>query len=307
MSDLQKGHLFNVLSVFMLAIGPLLSKFGLLQISPAKAALINVLTIIAACFLFGLFTKKYVTLYLEKNIILSAVFNAMGIIFLFLSIDLLSPVEIGFLGRFYTVFAVILAVIFLNEKLSKKETFFIIFAMLGTFLFVETGGNYTNHLIGSFFAILYTFFFALTNIFIKKSMSKQKSSNSIMFTNNCISLFFILSYSIIKGELFDGHYTFEGVGYLVLSTLFGGFLGTILLYEALRYLRFSIANVTRAFSPLLLAFISYPFFPIELTVKNTAGAFILIISILLLSMGDKNEKAKEKTIVKSKKQVNKIN
>ncbi|WP_096187383.1 DMT family transporter [Evansella halocellulosilytica] len=290
MSDIQKGHFFNMLSVFMLAIGPLLSKFGLLQISPAKAALINVLTIITACFLLGLFTKNYVKLYLEKNIILLAVFNSLGIIFLFLSIDLLSPVEIGFIGRFYTVFAVILSVIILKEKLTRKETSFITLAILGAFLFVETGDDYTNNLWGSFFALLYTFFFALTNIFIKKSMSNQKSSNSIMFTNNCISLLFVMIYSLLIGELFDGNYSFEGIGYLVVSTLLGGFLGTLLLYEALKYLRFSIANATRAFSPLLLAIVSFPFFPIEITIKNTLGAIIMITSILLLSMGDKKKK-----------------
>ncbi|SDR12676.1 DMT family transporter [Virgibacillus salinus] len=292
MNDLQKGHMFNVLSVLMLAVGPLLSKFGLLQISPAKAALINVLTIITACFLLGFFTKNYVKFYFEKDIILLAIFNSLGIIFLFLSIDLLSPVEIGFLGRFYTVFAVILSVIFLNEKLSRKETFFITFAILGAFLFVEVGGDYTNNIIGSLFAITYTFFFALTNIFIKKSMTKQKSSNSIMFTNNCISLFFVLIYALILGELFNGNYSYEGIGFLIISTLFGGFLGTLLLYEALKYLRFSIANVTRAFSPILLAVISYPFFPIEITIKNTIGALILIISILLLTVGEKKEKVK---------------
>ncbi|RNA67999.1 DMT family transporter [Alteribacter keqinensis] len=300
MSNIQKGHLFNMISVLMLAVGPLLSKFGLLQISPSKAALINVLTIIAACVLLGLFTKNYVKFYFEKNIILLAVFNSLGIIFLFLSIDLLSPVEIGFLGRFYTVFAVILSVFFLNENLSRKELFFITFAVLGTFLFVDTGGDYTNNLVGSLFALLYTFFFALTNIFIKKTLSKQKSSNSIMFTNNSISLLIIIIYTLIMGELFYGDYSFEGIGYLVLSTLLGGFLGTLLLYEALKYLRFSIANVTRAFSPLLLAVISYPFFPIEITVKNTLGAIILILSILLLSTGDKKEKADEKTKVTSK-------
>ncbi|UOQ49798.1 DMT family transporter [Gracilibacillus caseinilyticus] len=300
MSDIQKGHLYNMLSVLMLGVGPLLSKFGLLQISPSKAALINVLTIITASVLLGLFTKNYVKFYFEKNIILLAVFNSLGIIFLFLSIDLLSPVEIGFLGRFYTVFAVILSVFFLNEKFSRKELFFITFAILGTFLFVDTGGDYTNNLIGSLFALLYTFFFALTNIFIKKTLSKQKSSNSIMFTNNSISLLFVIFYTLIMWELFDGNYSFKGIGFLVLSTLLGGFLGTLLLYEALKYLRFSIANVTRAFSPLLLAVISYPFFPIEITVKNTLGAIILIISILLLSMGDKKEKANGKITETSK-------
>lgn len=287
MSEIKKGHLFNLVSVLMLAVGPLLSKFGLLHISPAKAALINVLTILLASFLLGLFTKNYVKLHLEKDIILLAVFNSLGVIFLFISMDLLSPVEIGFLGRFYTVFAVILSVIILKETLSRKEMIFIPLAIVGVFLFMDTGGNYTSKLVGSTFAVLYTFFFALSNIYIKKTMSEEKKSNSIMFSNNVITLVFVLIYTILMGDLFNGNYSFNGVGYIILSSLLGGFLGTLLLYEALKYLRFSIANVTRAFSPVLLAIISFPFFPIEITIQNTLGAIILIGSILFLAWGDK--------------------
>lgn len=289
MRDIQKGHLLNMLSVIMLALGPLLSKFGLLQVSPTKAALINVITIVCASFIFGLFMKQYVQLYLEKNIILLALFNSLGIIFMFLSIDLLSPVEIGFLGRFYTVFAVILSVFILKERLTRWEMGCILFAILGVFLFVDAGGDYLNNLLGTSFAVLYTFFFALTNIYIKKTLTNEKNSNSIMFTNNCLSLVFVLIYALVVGELFDGSFAVEGIGFLVASTLLGGFLGTLFLYEALKYLRFSIANVTRAFSPLLLAIISYPFFPIDITVKNTVGAIVLVGSILLLSIGEKKK------------------
>lgn len=88
----------------------------------------------------------------------------------------------------------------------------------------------------------------------------------------------------------------EGIGYIVVSSLFSGFIGTLFLYEALKYLRFSVANVTRAFSPVLLAIISFPFFPIDLTFQNITGAIVLLISILLLGLADKKsnkEKAEE--------------
>ncbi|WP_237566201.1 EamA family transporter [Oceanobacillus massiliensis] len=91
------------------------------------------------------------------------------------------------------------------------------------------------------------------------------------------------------GGLFNPEYSLTGIGYIVISSLFTGFIGTLLLYKAFEHLRFSIANVTRAFSPLLLAVISFPFFPIEITIQNTLGAIILIISILLLSFGNGNE------------------
>jgi uncharacterized membrane protein len=293
-SDLQKGHVFNLLSVLMVALGPLFSKFGLLNLPPSKAALVNALTILFASFIFGLVTRKTVTIYFDKSILLLGLFNTLGVIFMFLSINLLSPVEIGFIGRFYTVFAVLLSVFFLKEKLSKRELIFTIVAILGVFLFIDKGGNYGDHLIGSAFAVLYTFFFALTNVFIKKTMSGTKSSNSILFSNNCFTLLIVTVYALASGELVEGGFHFEGVGFIILSSLFAGFGGTILLYEALKYLRFSIANVTRAFSPLLLAVISYPFYPIEITLQNTVGAIVLVVSIFMLSMEDKEHNRSKK-------------
>ncbi|MCU9614358.1 EamA family transporter [Caldibacillus lycopersici] len=289
MNESHKGHIFNLLSVLMMAVGPLLSKFGLLEISPAKASVINIITVILASYLFGLIHRSKVRFYFEKEILLLALFNAVGVIFLFLSTSLLSPVEIGFIGRFYTVFAVILSVFILKEKLSKSEVIFISLAILGAFLFVNKGGTFHSNLLGSFFAMIYTFFFALTNIFIKKTMTKERDSNSILFTNSCITLIFVLLYATVTGDLFNRNYSFTGVGFIVLSSLFTGFLGTLLLYKALEHLRFSIANVTRAFSPLLLAILSFPFFPIEITIQNTLGAVVLVVSILLLSFGKRNK------------------
>lgn len=289
MDGLQKGHVFNLVSVFMMAVGPLLSKFGLLAISPAKASVINTITVIIASYLLGLLQHRKVNFYFEKEIILLALFNSIGVIFLFLSTNLLSPVEIGFIGRFYTVFAVLLSVLLLRERLSRNEVIFITMAILGAFLFVNRGGDFDSNILGSLFAVIYTFFFAITNIFIKKTMSKERESNSIIFTNNCITLLFVLLYATITGDLFNSEYSMIGVSYIIVSSLFTGFLGTLFFYKAMEHLRFSIANVTRAFSPLLLAVISFPFFPIEITIQNILGAIVLILSILLLSLGKSNK------------------
>ncbi|SNZ17434.1 EamA-like transporter family protein [Terribacillus aidingensis] len=123
-----------------------------------------------------------------------------------------------------------------------------------------------------------TFCFALSNVYIKKAIGTDKDSNSILFTNNCMAL-----YAISTGQLFEGGYPVSGIGLIALSSLLTGFIGTLFLYEALKYLRFSIANTIRAFSPILLAAISYPFFPIELTWQKITGALIMLVSILLLT------------------------
>ncbi|WP_245864820.1 EamA family transporter [Terribacillus aidingensis] len=131
----KKGHILNFISIFMMAIGPLLAKFGVLEISPAKAAIINVLVIIAACYLFGIIQRKKVAFYKDREMIFLGVLNSLGVILMYVSTSLLSPVEIGFIGRFYTVFAILLSLLLLRERILKNETIFILFAMLGIFLF----------------------------------------------------------------------------------------------------------------------------------------------------------------------------
>ncbi|QXE01999.1 DMT family transporter [Terribacillus sp. DMT04] len=279
----KKGHVLNFISILMMAIGPLLAKFGVLEISPAKAAIINVLVIIAASYLFGLMQRKKVTFYKDKAMIVLGVLNSLGVILMYISTNLLSPVEIGFIGRFYTVFAILLSLLLLKERLSKNETIFILFAMVGIFLFIDTGNVYGASLIGSVCALLQTFCFALSNVFIKRATAADKDSNSILFTNNCIALIFVTIYAISTGQLFEGGYPVSGIGLIALSSLLTGFVGTLFLYEALKYLRFSIANTVRAFSPILLAAISFPFFPVEITWQKVTGAVIVLFSILLLT------------------------
>ncbi|WZY00016.1 EamA family transporter [Bacillus sp. FSL W7-1360] len=287
------GHMYNAASIVFTAIGPLMSKFGVIHISPGKAALVNMLTVIVASFIWGLISRNKVVFYVAKDVMWMALFNAIGVIALFISISLLSPVMIGFLGRLYTIFAVILAVLILKERMTKKEVVFIAVALLGTFLFVGEGGGESALLIGVITAIIYTFFFALTNIYIKKTQTKDRNANAILFTNNVIALGFVLVYVLFTDDLSTG-FRWQGAFFIVLSSLFTGFVGTLLFFKALQYMRFSIANVTRAFSPVLLAVISFPFFPIAITAQNIVGAVILLGSIVLLAMEDqKTEKKKD--------------
>ncbi|PYZ97554.1 multidrug DMT transporter permease [Alteribacter lacisalsi] len=288
-----KGHVLNLFSVVMVATGPLLAKFGLVTASPGQAALVNTFTIATASLLYGFAVKSPVTFYRDRKVFILALFNFLGVIFLFISLDLLSPVQIGFLGRFYTVFAVILSVLILKETISRREWGWIALAVAGAFVFMETGSGYTSQAAGSVFALLYTFFFALTNICIKLTLTEKREANSLLFTSNMVTGFLVLLYAGGSGDLHLAEWTFYSTGMIVLSSLLSGFSGTILLYAALKYLRFAIANATRAFSPVILAALSYPFFPVPLTWQNIIGATILLCSVVCLSFPARAKKNTE--------------
>ena len=156
--------------------------------------------------------------------------------------------------------------------------------LIGIFLFMYRGGSLFIHPLGILFTFVYTFFFALTNIYIKQQLSAYKESNSILFTNNCITLLFVIIYNGLTTTDFAISFSISSIGLIVLSSLCTGLFGTLLVYEALKRLKFSTVTVTRSFSPLISAVIAYPFYPVALSLPSLLGAALIIASILLLSI-----------------------
>ncbi|KYG31949.1 DMT family transporter [Alkalihalobacillus trypoxylicola] len=292
---MKKGISLNVASVMIMSLTPLLNKFSLDYFHPLYAALLNCLFAGLFCFIYALIKKEKVIWIMNKKIWMIGLTNAVGLVCLFISLDYLSPVTVGFLGRFYTIFAIILAVLILKEKLKRLDMILILIAILGTFLFVEKGATMDSYL-GIAVAIFYTFFFALTNTLVKISL-KEVSANMLLFYNNMISILFIFLFMSVTGNLSYISFNVNGMLFIFIGALLSGFLGLILFYEALRYIHFSLANLIRATGPILVAIYSYWFFPVELTFLNILGAVLLLCSIVLISMKPKQLYKKRKASV----------
>ncbi|MGG3887544.1 EamA family transporter [Metabacillus fastidiosus] len=151
-------------------------------------------------------------------------------------------------------------------------------------MFITPSDNTTIDILGIISAILYTFFFALSNVLIKITMTDGRNSNSLLFTNNLWTLLIIALYLFIFND--NWNLSISSISLTAIAALMTGFLGTLFLYEALKRIRFSIANVMRATSPIILAVMSYPFFPIKLTFLNIFGAVVLILSIVIIGIVD---------------------
>lgn len=281
----KKGVLFSILSVLIMSLTPLLNKFSLDYYDPIFAALLNSLFAAFFCFLYSFVIKERIKIVKSKMLWLIGITNSIGLLCLFISLSLLSPITVGFIGRFYTIFAILLAVIMLKEKLKHIDKILILLAILGTFLFVEKGASLDNYL-GILAALLYTLFFALTNTLVKKTI-EGVSSNTILFYNNIISVIFLFIFMIIAGNFSSLSFHAEGIVFILIGAFFSGFLGLILFYESIKLIDFSLANLIRAAGPIVIAFYSYWFFPIDFTVSNVLGAFLIISSIILVTIKPK--------------------
>lgn len=286
----RKGILLNVLSITVMAFAPVINKFAISggHISVAKAACLNIFYSLLLGWLFARIRKQKLRFVRNRAMWVVGITNAAGLILMYTALDMLSPVTLGFLGRFYMVFTILLSVVVLKERITSREWGLIALALVGMFLFQAQGGLQVGSWIGVGIALAYTFFFSLTNLTVKLVVH-DVDANSILFSNNVITIGFVLLYALWVGEGNLQQIDWTGTGMIFLSAFCANFLGMLLYYEGLKHIEFTKANIIRSSGVLLAAAVAYPFFPIQLTVMNVAGAILLLGSVLLLNQPSKKQ------------------
>lgn len=280
---MRKGILLNFLSVSTVSLVPLLNKFSLSHLNTAQAALFNAFFALLLCWLFAAVRGKKITWPKDKKIFFIGLTNAGGLICLFESLDMLGPITVGMLGRFYLIFTIGIAVAVFHERLNLKQLGMIALMFIGVILFSYSDELNFTSLIGILVAVLYTLLFAVCNSMVKV-LVKDYDSNSVLFGNNAVTFLCLVVYATGTGDLMQGEWHLAGVGIVFLSSFANGFLGQLLFYESFKYIGFSIANLIGSLQPVLVALYSWPFFKIELTGLKWTGACLIIGSVMYLSL-----------------------
>lgn len=280
--DTKKGIILNVLSVAIMAVNPVLNKFSLSVLSPLQASFLNALFSTVITYIAIKITKKNVPLlFKDKKLWILGITNTLGIVLQYLSVSFLDPVSVGLFGRFYIVFAILLSVVVLHERINKYDLVPIILTILGTILVTDLNGN-INSLLGVITAISYTFFFALTNMLAKKIVGTL-DSKILLFYNQIMSA--ILLFLILIGSNQEKMNLLNyGTLYILAVAFFGGFLGLYLFYEGLKFTSFRNANIIRSLNPIFVFLFSIPFFEIPLTISFVCGGLLIIASVIWMSL-----------------------
>lgn len=276
----NKGLIFGILSVIVMSITPVMNKLSLTHINPLQASFYNCLFSFGFTVIYMLIMRKKFYVIKDFRIWLLGILNTLGILLQYMSTFYLDPVTVGLLGRFYIVFAVILSVVLLREKISKNDYLPIAFTIIGSFLVSNFSTNIDN-LIGIVCALSYTFFFALTNAVAKKVI-KNIDSQTILLYNQGMSAIILFAIMLLTNNVTNNINT--GIGYIVISALCSGFVGLLLFYESLKYITYREANIVRASNPIFVFMFTLPFFQIPITPTFVLGGILIIFSIVWMNI-----------------------
>lgn len=282
----NKGILLNLSSVAIMSLTPVLNKLSLSTITPLQAGFLNaIFSALITLFVIKVRKQKIPNLFKNKLVILLGLTNAIGILLQYVSVSLLDPVSVGLFGRFYIIFALLLSVVIMHEKISKYDLMPIALTLIGTIFITNFHGS-INSYIGVITAISYTFFFALTNMLAKKNL-ENIDSNTLLLYNQGISAVFLGIVLLGANQVsFD---LSSGVAAIFGSAFASGFLGLYLFYEGLKYISFRDANLIRALNPVFVFIFSIPFFKVPMTTNFIIGGILIIISIIWLGLVPKQK------------------
>jgi drug/metabolite transporter (DMT)-like permease len=221
----------------------------------------------------------------KRTLLLIACSELIATSAFFLAIQLTpNPTIVSFLANTSPIFVILLGFIFLKERFSYPEIFGIILTMLGVGLinFTESGIQ-LKQLSNPSSLATYTFalFYGISLILAKTKIGTLPSSMITLYRNTVLFLGFLL-YNLYVFKI--PTYSEESVLYILIGSLFGPFLGTILTFSALKYLEASKVTLiitSRSFFIILGSFIFLGILPSQ---NQFIGGVLTIVGIIVVSI-----------------------
>ena len=203
----------------------------------------------------------------------------------FLAIQLTpNPTIVSFLANTSPIFVIIMGIIFLRERFSYLEIFGIILTIIGVGLINMTESGFQFKELkspASLATFTFALFYGISLVLAKTKVGSLPSAMITQYRNVALWIGFIL-FNIYLFEI--PTYSKESVFYIIIGSMFGPFLGTILTFSALKYLEASKVTLiitSRSFFIILGSYILLGILPSQI---QFIGGLLTIIGIAVITI-----------------------
>lgn len=232
----------------------------------------------------------------KRTLLLIACSELIATSAFFLAIQLTpNPSIVSFLANTSPIFVILLSFTFLKERFSLPEIIGILLILLGVSLInITKTGIQLKQLTSPASLATFTFalFYGISLVLAKTKVGILPSSMITLYRNIALFLGFIL-YNLYVFK--TPTYTKDSIFYILIGSLLGPFLGTILTFSALKYLEASKVTLiitSRSFFIILGSFIFLGILPSQ---NQFIGGIMTIIGIVVISVAGiwKNKRVTE--------------
>ena len=270
------GLVYILLSVFFASLMVILIKY--------LSDYMNIYSILFYRGFFGFILVLPFFLKLNPNILITkrihihfirSIVNALALYFWFTSLTLSSLADVSAIGNSAPIFATLLAILFMKEKIFFSRITAIVFGFVGVIIILNPNFNYVE--LGHYYALTAAVLWGFLVVFLK-NLSRTENSFSVIFY---FQLFLFVSFGIFFYDFIEVADKLNFVLILLLA-LFGN-LSQICYFQALKlkditfispfeYLRFIFLTVFG-----IIFFYEYP------NLRTYIGSFVIFLGILILN------------------------
>jgi drug/metabolite transporter (DMT)-like permease len=294
-SRVFKGFFYSVLGTLLVSTNFVTAKFSLYGFEPVAFGVVWTFAAAVHSAVIIALTKKTKIMIPpppdRTGIILLGAATGIGMIWGWTALSMLDPSFNAFLARFVPVLTVIFGVIFLKEKITKKEITAIAVMLAGGV--ISAAGSWEIVSAGVFFAVLGFIMLAFQHIIAKKKVSSVHVS-VIVFYRSIIAFFVILAWGLIRGGMdfgVPGRYW----AVAALGALLGPCLSHILYYKSFSYWELSRSSLVSNIQPLFVMPLAYLFLRQLPDKTHTLGGLIILAGIFWLGWLHKNFRPQPET------------
>jgi drug/metabolite transporter (DMT)-like permease len=223
-------------------------------------------------------TKEQLTKYLPVFIVAGVLGTGLAFISQFYALKLTTAINFGFLIKSTLIFTLIMARIFLNEKISILKWFFALIIFIGAYL-LSTKGKLIIPEIGDLVTLLAAFLLSLANI-IAKPLLKVFPAVTITFIRTFLGGLVIF---IISPFIIENFYIVTHIKELILVSIL--LVGTFyFLNKTLSVSDASYMTMMSMMYSVMVAIGGFLIFGETMSLIQLIGAILIILSVVIIQV-----------------------
>jgi len=220
-----------------------------------------------------LYTKKIHVHFLRGAI------NAAALFFWFNALVLSPLAEVSAIGNSAPIFATLLAILLLKEKIFFKRILAIILGFIGVLMIVKPGNLQIE--IGYYYALIAAVLWGFLVIFLK-NLSKTENFFSVIFYFQLFLFVFFGIFFYKEIEVINQNNFF----WLLAMALFGN-LSQLFYFQALKYKDVTFVTPFEYLRFVIITILAIIFFNENPTLSTYLGSLVIFVGILIISLDRK--------------------
>ncbi len=279
-----KGYVYVVLSLLLTSLSFILMTIAVRNVGVTNGAFFLFVVAMATSTAILLVTRNVRESFVLvrkhwRPVIAIGALNAISLFLWLYSLQLIGPSLTAFLGRFGTIFTILMGVIFLKERFNKLELVGAAIMIAGAFVLSYNGGDFI--IFGVILVLILSLTFStwqfLTKIYIKHI-------NPIVMNHIRITVTFIILLIYVGLTRNIEVPSMNILGIIALGSIAGGIIGFILAYKAMELTDLSKISTIQSLEPFVVMLYAYVILGGIPTGYQLLGGLVIVAGVLLLVM-----------------------